>query len=273
MVEKIKTLILGAKGMLGIEVSNIFSDATKWDIEELDVTDEKLVMEKITELKPELVINCTAYTNVDGCEDKKDFCFKINGEAVGYIAKACEKINSKLIHFSTDYVFDGAKKGYNEDDKQNPINVYGESKFLGEKRLIENCKNYYLVRLSWLFGKHGKNFVEAILSMADEKPSLEVVDDQTGNPTYAVDVANKLKEIIDKPYGIYHLTNSGYCSWNEFAKEILKLANIDKEVKPVKTVQLGRKAERPAYSILNNNKLEDMRSWKEAIKAYMEERK
>jgi dTDP-4-dehydrorhamnose reductase len=272
-IKKIKILILGANGMLGQEVSKVFFDATKWDIDNLDVTNEKQVLDKITNIKPELVINCAAYTNVDGCEDKKELCFKINGEAVGYIAKACENINAKLIHFSTDYVFDGSKKGYNEDDKQNPINVYGESKYLGEKRLIENCKKHYLVRLSWLFGKQGKNFAETILKIANEKPFLEVVNDQVGNPTYAVDVAAKLKEILEKPYGIYHLTNSGSCSWYDFAKEIFRLAKINKEIRPISSAQLNRKAKRPKYSILNNNKLEEMRSWQEALKAYMEERK
>lgn len=268
-----KTLILGARGMLGTEVSKVFRDTTKWDIEEIDITSKKQVTDKITKLRPDLVINCAAYTDVDSCEDNRDFCFAINGEAVGYIAKACNNINARLVHFSTDYVFDGKKIGYNEEDEPNPINVYGESKYLGEIKLIENCKKYYLIRTSWLYGKHGKNFVEAILKAAKEKPYLEVVDDQIGNPTYAVDIANKIKEVLGKEYGIYHVTNYGHCSWYEYTKEILKLANIDKEVKPIKSYQLNRKARRPAYSILNNNKLKDMRTWQKALKDYMEERK
>ncbi len=270
-IKKMKVLILGYKGILGNEVTKVFPDAIKWDIDDLDVTNEKIVIEKITKLKPELVINCTAYTDVDACEDRKEFCFKINGEAVGYIALACRKANAKLIHFSTDYVFDGKKKGYDEDDKQNPINVYGASKYLGERRLIEKCESYYLIRLSWLFGKHGKNFVEAILRAAEGKPFLEVVNDQIGSPTYAVDVANKLKEIIKKPYGIYHLTNSGSCSWHDFAKQILKLADVKKEIKPITSAQLNSKVKRPAFSILNNNKLDNMRPWEEALKAYIAE--
>jgi dTDP-4-dehydrorhamnose reductase len=268
-----KILILGARGMLGTEVSKVFPDATKWDIEELDVTSRKQVIDKITKLKPDLVVNCAAYTDVDSCEDNRDFCFKINGEAVESIAKACGTINAKLIHFSTDYVFDGCKEGYDEEDEPNPVNVYGESKYLGEIKLIENCKKYYLVRISWLFGKKGKNFVETIMRVVNEKPFLEVVDDQIGSPTYAVDVANKLKEILEKPYGIYHVTNSGQCSWYGYTKEILKNAKIDKEARPIKSYQLNRKAKRPAYSILKNSKLKPMRTWQEALKDYMRERK
>jgi len=258
--------------MLGTEVSKVFRDAVKWDIEELDVTSKKKVIDRITKLKPELVINCSAYTDVDSCEDNRDFCFAINGEAVEYIAKACGMINAKLVHFSTDYVFDGKKIGYNEDDEPNPLNVYGESKYLGEIKLIENCKKYYLIRISWLYGRNGKNFIETILRVVKEKPYLEVVDDQIGNPTYAVDVANKIKEVLDKEYGIYHVTNSGHCSWYEYTKEILKLSNINKEVKPIQSYQLNRKAKRPNYSILNNNKLKQMRSWQDALKDYIKER-
>ncbi len=259
--------------MLGSEVSKVFPDATKWDIEELDVTSKKKVVEKITKLRPDLVINCAAYTDVDSCEDNRDFCFAINGEAVEYIAKACGNINAALLHFSTDYVFDGSKKGYDEEDEPNPINVYGESKYLGEVKLIENCKKYYLVRVAWLFGKNGKNFVETIMRVVKERPYLEVVDDQIGSPTYAVDVAKELKEILQKPYGIYHLTNSGKCSWYEYTKEILRIAKIQREVKPIKSSQLNRKAKRPSYSILNNKKIKPMRTWQEALKEYVEGRK
>lgn len=270
-----KILILGAKGMLGHDLVEEFSRKNQvyaFGREDLDLTNKKIVQEKILELKPDIVINSAAYTDVDGCEKNKALCFKVNGYAVGYLASICKKCNALLVHFSTDYVFDGKKKeGYKEEDKPNPINVYGQSKTLGEKELAKFTDKYYLIRSSWLFGKHGKNFVETMLNLAKDRDIIEVVNDQFGKPTYTKDLANRTKEIVEKKkeFGIYHVTNEGTTSWYGFAKKIFELAGIDIEVKPVSTEQFPRPARRPRYSALINTKLPKMRNWDEALKEYL----
>jgi dTDP-4-dehydrorhamnose reductase len=268
MVEKAKTLILGAKGMLGHDLCSVFPYAVQWGHEELDITDKDCVFKKIINLKPSLVINAAAYTRVDDAESNKELAFKVNADAVGYIAKACNTINADLIHFSTDYVFDGKKRGYAEDDMKNPLNTYGASKSKGEDLLMAGTKRYYLIRTSWLFGRHGNNFVETVLRLAKEREKITIVDDQIGSPTYTKDLAEKIKELLGKPYGIYHITNDGICSWFEFAKEIIKLKNLNVEVVPIKSSQLKRAALRPRCSILLNNKLSKMRYWKDALNEY-----
>lgn len=269
MVEKAKTLILGAKGMLGRDLCTVFPDAIKWDYDELDITDKNLVFKKITSLKPSLVINAAAYTNVDGAESDKETAFRVNADAVGYIAEACNKINADLVHFSTDYVFDGKKKGYTEFDFKNPLNVYGASKAKGEELLMQHTKRYYLVRTCWLFGKHGKNFVDTIIRLARERDKLTIVKDQIGSPTFTKDLAEKVKELIGKPYGIYNITNDGVCSWFGFASEIVKLKNLKVKILPMRSSQLKRPARRPKYSILLKTKLPAMRNWKDALHEYL----
>jgi len=270
-----KILVLGAKGMLGHDLAEVFKEEelTAWDIGELNITDEKQVMEKITALKPDVVINAAAYTAVDDAESNKELCFKVNAYAVGFIAKACKDIDASLVHISTDYVFDGEKKGYNEDDKPSPSGVYGSSKALSEKLLAENTEKYWLVRSSWLFGKHGKNFVDTIARLAKEKDSLDVVDDQLGSPTYTKDLALKIKEVIKKPFGVYHITNDGECTWFRFAKKIIELLGLKTKVNPITTEQLGRKAPRPRFSILISNKISKPRNWEGALKEYLEVKK
>jgi len=266
VVGKIKTLILGAGGMLGKELSKVFPDAIKFTRSEVDITDEDRVRLTIEKIKPEVVVNAAAYTNVDGCEDDKDLAFNVNGQALKYIARTCSITGATLVHYSTDYVFDGSKKEYFESDKTNPINVYGQSKLRGEKNIIENMKDYRIIRTSWLFGLQGKNFVETMLRLSKEMDTVKVVNDQFGKPTYAVDLAQKTSEIVKLTPGIYHITNDGTCSWYEFAKAIIG------NVAPCSTDEFPRKAERPKYSVLVNTKTESMRHWKEALKAYMEER-
>jgi dTDP-4-dehydrorhamnose reductase len=266
VVGKIKTLILGAGGMLGMELSKVFPDAIKFTRSEIDITDEDHVHLTIEKIRPEVVVNAAAYTNVDGCEDDKDLAFDVNGKALEYIARSCYSAGATLIHYSTDYVFDGSKKEYFESDKTNPINVYGQSKLRGEKNIIENMKDYRIIRTSWLFGLQGKNFVETMLRLSKEVDTVKVVNDQFGKPTYAVDLAQKTSEIIKLTPGIYHITNDGICSWYEFAKAIIG------NVASCSTYEFPRKAERPKYSVLVNTKTESMRHWKEALKAYMEER-
>ena len=266
VVGEIKTLIIGAGGMLGMELCKAFPDAITLSHSALDITDEYRVRLTIEEIKPDVVINAAAYTNVDGCEDNKELAFDINGRALEYIARSCSSEGAILVHYSTDYVFDGSKKEYFESDKTNPINVYGQSKLIGEKNIIENMKDYRIIRTSWLFGLQGKNFVETMLRLSEEMDTVKVVNDQFGKPTYAVDLARKTGEIIKLPPGIYHITNEGTCSWYEFAKAIIG------NVTPCSTDEFPRKAKRPKYSILVNTKTEPMRHWKEALKAYLEER-
>lgn len=266
VVGEIKTLILGARGMLGKELSEVFPDAIKFTRSEFDITDEERVHLTIEKIKPDVVVNAAAYTNVDGCEDDKELAFNANGRALEYIARSCSSAGATLVHYSTDYVFDGSKKEYFESDETNPINVYGQSKLMGEKNIIENMKDYRIIRTSWLFGLQGKNFVETMLRLSEEMDTVKVVNDQFGKPTFAADLARKTGEIIKLPPGIYHITNEGICSWYEFAKSIIK------NVTPCSTDEFPRKAKRPKYSILVNTKTEPMRHWKEALKAYLEER-
>lgn len=272
-----KILILGAKGMLGQELKNVFQGdgLTCWDKEEIDISNRDEVKEKINKLKPKIIINVAAYTNVDEAEKNKELVFKINGEAVGFLAEVSSKIDAILVHYSTDYVFDGNKKeGYKEDDEpKNPLNIYGQSKLLGEKLLKDNTKKYYLIRTSWLFGRNGKNFVEIILNLAQKQKEFKVVDDQYGRPTYALDLAKKTKEILEKqkPFGVYHVTNKKTTNWYEFAKKILEVCNINKKIELCKSEEFSSPAKRPEYSILLNTKLDHLRNWEEALKDYIYE--
>lgn len=266
VVGAIKTLIIGASGMLGSDLCKVFPDAVKLTHQDLDITDREQVIESIQKIKPDVVINAAAYTNVDGCEDSKELAFQVNGYGPGYIAEACARAGAALVHFSTDYVFEGSKKEYVETDVPDPINVYGHSKLLGEKKIIENMDDYRIVRISWLFGIHGKNFVETMLKLSREMDTVKVVNDQFGKPTYTMDIASKVKEIIELEPGIYHITNDGICSWYEFASSIID------NVIPCTSEEFPRKAKRPKYSVLVNTKTEPMRHWREALKDYLQER-
>ena len=274
-MKKGKILILGAHGMLGRELLEVFQNYNPigWDKDEIDITDNLQVKQKISELKPEVVINAAAYTDVDDCEKNKELALKVNGNAVGYLAEICKEINAVLIHYSTDYVFYGDnEKGYNEtDEPANPVNVYGQSKLLGEKLLREKSNKYYLIRTSWLFGRYGKNFVDTILRLAKEKNQLKIVNDQYGKATYALDLAKRTKEILEseKSFGIYHITNEGIVSWYDFAKKILETADINKEIKPCFSKDFPTPAERPRFSILINTKVPLMRKWEETLKDYL----
>lgn len=270
-----KILILGAKGMLGTDLMEVFKEheIIGWDKEELDLTDFELTKKKVIELKPEIIINAAAYTAVDDAEENRDLAMLINGKIVGNLAKIAKELNIPIVHYSTDYVFDGQnKKGYKEDETNlAPLSVYGESKVLGEKLLQDNTEKFYLIRISWLYGKNGKNFVETMLKLGKEKDELNVIDDQIGSPTFAKDVAEKTKEIIENkmPFGIYHTANSGKASWYDFAKKIFELAKIDIKVNPIPTEGYPLPARRPKNSILVNTKLKPLRSWEEALKDYL----
>lgn len=272
MVVKIKTLILGAKGMLGHALVQEFPDALAWGIKELDITDEEMVFKKIREAKPEIIINAAAYTDVDEAETNKEQCFNINAEAVKYIAKACEATGSTLIHISTDYVFDGKKEGYEETSKKSPLSIYGESKALAEDYILEILNRFYILRPAWMFGKNGQNFVSTITQLAQNKESIDVVNDQKGCPTYTKDLAEKIRSIINEPFGIYHITNSGVCSWYELAEEIVKITGLKCNINPTTSDKFQRPAQRPKYSILLNTKTKPLRYWQDALKEYLEEK-
>jgi dTDP-4-dehydrorhamnose reductase len=267
VVGEIKTLIIGASGMLGKDLSTFFPDAVKLTHSELDITNEARVYSTIEEIQPDIVINAAAYTNVDGCEDNQELAFNVNGKALEYIAKSCSIAGATLVHYSTDYVFDGSRNEYVESDTTNPINVYGESKLLGEKNIIENMTDYRIIRTSWLFGLHGKNFVETMIRLSSEMQTVKVVNDQFGKPTFTLDLARKTPELIKLPPGIYHITNEGSCSWYELARATIE------NVVPCSTDEFPRKAKRPKYSILRNTKTSPMRPWKEALHEYLEIRK
>ena len=277
-----KILILGSSGMLGTEVKNIFSDETLIlpDEKELDITDEKLVVDFITKEMPEVIINCAAYTNVDGCEkdENKDVAFKVNGYGPGYIAKGAKKIGAKLVHISTDYVFAGDKDTpYETDDPVDPVNVYGETKLLGEEEIKNNCDEYYILRTAWLYGENGPNFIDTMLRLGKEKGAVSVVNDQYGSPTNVKDLAKGIKNIISKDeYGIYHMTNHGFCSWYDLAVLIFKYAEMDVKVTPVSSKEFIRPAKRPNNSRMNDQKLLNngyniLRNYEDAVKEFIEE--
>ena len=261
-----RVLILGAFGMLGSDLQKVFPHA-EFRGHDLNITDGKRVTSLIQELKPWLVINAAAYTDVDGCEDNPDLAFAVNGESLAQIAQACDNNGSRLIHYSSDYVFDGTETAYEENAIPHPINVYGESKLVGETNIKKNMTDYRIIRTSWMFGRQGRNFVDTMIRLSSEMPQVRVVNDQFGKPTYSFDLAAKTKEIALLDSGIYHITNEGVCSWFEFAKAIIPNAV------PCTTSEYPRKAKRPAYSELLNTKTIPMRHWREALKDFLEERK
>lgn len=267
-----------------------------FDKNDLDISDKNALSETFKRISPDFVINCAAFTAVDDCETEKDTALKINGEAPGVIAAACNEEKAVLLHISTDYVFDGENPdGYKEDDSTSPINTYGESKLSGEKLVAENMSNYYIVRTSWLYGENGQNFVDTMIRLAETKSELNVVDDQIGSPTYSKDLCEEIircflspflsdlpeqhERLLETdnysekklPFGIYHLTNTEHTSWCGYAKEIFRLMNLNVKVNAVASEEFPRPAKRPHCSILKNTKFEGkMRSWKDALKAYLQ---
>ncbi len=267
VVGTIKAMIFGAGGMLGSDLCKVFPDALKFTHHELEITDRELVIRTITGNKPDVVINAAAYTKVDQAEDEEELACAINGYAPGYIAEGCALAGVRLIHYSTDYVFDGSKPEYIESDPTNPINAYGRSKLLGEQEIKRHTDNYMIIRTSWLFGKHGRNFVDTMLRLSPQMENVKVVNDQFGRPTYTADLALKTSEIMNMEPGIYHITNDGTCSWYEFASAIIP------NVIHCTSAEYPVKAKRPRYSVLNNTKTTPMRHWKDALNAYLKEKR
>lgn len=274
-----KILIVGARGMLGTDIANALRNRyTLWemDIDNLDICDSKIVKDVIQQIKPDIVINCAAFTNVDACEACPEKAFAVNADGVKNLALACKKNNSILYHISTDFVFDGKKKEpYCEADTTNPLSVYGKSKLAGEQFVAKILTRYVIIRTSWLFGKYGSNFIKTILKLSEQQDTLHIVNDQTGSPTYTVDLATAIRKFIIIPQltGIYHICNSGQCTWYELAVSILESSGSKTKVVPISTHELGRPAARPAYSAMDCNKFVSatgmlMRNWENALAAY-----
>ena len=245
------------------------------DIDEIDITDPGSVLKVVGYLKPEVVVNCAAYTDVDGCETNVETAMAVNGEGVAYLAMACRDLGALLVQVSTDYIFDGGKgTPYVEDDAPCPLSIYGESKLAGEMNAAF-CLEHLIVRTQWLYGLNGKNFVETMLRLGEEKNELTVVDDQIGSPTWTVDLARAIIALIDSGCrGVYHAANSECCSWNGFAKAIFEEAGLNVSVTPMTTIELNRPAKRPLYSTLECSKLSAdtgfrPQAWRNALREYL----
>ncbi|MFC1687642.1 dTDP-4-dehydrorhamnose reductase [Patescibacteria group bacterium] len=273
-------LIIGATGMLGQELGKVFAekDPILWSRKEIDISNGEEVENRIGTIQPDIVINAAAYNHVDGAEQEKDLAKQINGLAVGYIARAVRAYGGLLIHYSTDYVFKGdIPEGYNEAAQPDPQSVYAQSKFFGEQELAQQMDRYYLIRLSRLFGKKGtgksvkESFVDKMIRLSETHESVQVINEEVSNPTFATDLAKKTKEILDtkKDFGIYHVTNAGSCTWYEFAQEIFAQIGWNGTLEPVPASTFPRPAERPKFSVLINTKLPKMRTWQEALKDYL----
>ncbi len=274
-----KVLVLGAQGMLGRDLLPILSQKYQVvgkDLADFDITNQIQVRREITALYPRVVINAAAYTDVDGCESRREFAFAVNAQGARNIALVCAEIGARMIHLSTDYIFDGTSQiPYREEDLPNPQNVYGASKLEGEGAVQEILENFLIIRTEWLYGRHGKNFVDTIRKLAAEQKELRVVHDQRGSPTFTQDLARALARLLEiDARGIYHITNAGSCTWFEFARQILSYHGKNVEVIPISSAELGRPAKRPANSVLNCRRFQQtagvaMRSWPEALQEYL----
>lgn len=288
-----KVFVTGVGGQLGYDVMNelakrghecIGSDILDkekikqpYEYRQLDVTDEYAVEKVISEVLPDAVIHCSAYTAVDMAEEESEICHLVNAVGTENIAKICKEIDAKMVYISTDYVFDGTKDGFYEvDDVPNPINVYGKTKLAGERAVQEILEKYFIVRISWVFGINGNNFVKTMLRLGKERSELNVVADQIGSPTYTADLAPLLVDMIqtDK-YGIYHATNDGECSWADFAEEIFKVAGMNVKVNHITTAEYPTKAKRPMNSRMSKESLinynfDRLLSWRSALERYLE---
>ncbi|HIT41643.1 MAG TPA: dTDP-4-dehydrorhamnose reductase [Candidatus Caccovicinus merdipullorum] len=278
-----KVLVTGVKGQLGYDVVKECEkrgiEAIGVDVEEMDITDAAACERVITEAKADAVIHCAAYTAVDAAEDNEDLCRKVNAEGTRNIAEVCRKLDIKMMYFSTDYVFNGqGERPWEPDDPREPLNVYGQTKYEGELAVQELLEKYFIVRIAWVFGVNGKNFIKTMLRLGRERGAVSVVDDQIGSPTYTYDLARLVVDMIQTDrYGIYHATNEGLCSWYEFACQIFKAAGMNQvKVTPVDSTAFPAKAKRPHNSRMDKSKLaengfEPLPSWEDALERYLKE--
>lgn len=276
-----RVTLFGASGLLGKELMREWSgDAvTGLSSRDVDIRDAKRVQEVVRETSPEWIVLAAAYTDVDGCENNPDLAFAVNRDGAVNVAAAAKMAGAGLVFLSSDYVFDGKKTTpYEIDDARNPQSVYGRTKTEAEIRLLELMPDCCIARTSWLFGTGGKCFPDTILKLAASRPALDVVNDQRGCPTYAVDLARALVQLCRKDAsGIVHVTNAGDCTWFEFAEEIVRRAGLATTVRPVNSQTMARPAPRPAYSVLSPARLQafgiEMPSWRDALRRYLDERK
>lgn len=267
-----KILVTGANGMLGQDLCPILEDVGAFvietDVDTLDITNGEMVQQALTDVRPDLVIHCAAYTNVDKAEEDLETATKINVTGTENLAKTCGELDIPLVYISTDYVFDGTgSTPLKANNPTNPINNYGLTKLKGEEAVKKYCQKYYIARTSWLYGIHGKNFVETMISLKD-KDELKVVDDQIGCPTWTVELANGIIKLLQKPYGTYHVCGSGQTSWYGFAKEIFAQCDLNVNLKPCTTEEFPRPAKRPKYSVMDNDGL--CRKWEAALHDYLQ---
>lgn len=278
-----KVLVTGVKGQLGYDVVRELQkrghEAVGVDIDEMDITDAVAVERVMTEVQPDAVIHCSAYTAVDRAEEDIEICRRVNVDGTENIAKICKKLNCKMLYLSTDYIFSGdGERPWEPDDEASPLNAYGQSKYDGELVLKKYVEKYFIVRISWVFGINGNNFIKTMLRLGRENGAVKVVDDQIGSPTYTYDLARLLVDMIQSDrYGAYHATNEGICSWYEFAKEIFRAAGMDNvSVTPVKSGEFPVKAKRPKNSRMSKEKLVTngfslLPAWQDAVARYIKE--
>jgi dTDP-4-dehydrorhamnose reductase len=282
-----KILLIGADGQLGTDFRKVAaaSEVIPLTISDIDITDRAKTIEVVKKHSPDVIVNTSAYHKVDDCEDNDEIAFKVNAFGVKNLCLACQATGSALVHISTDYVFDGSKgKPYLETDCPNPGTVYGISKLAGELYVRYMLKKFFVVRTCGLFGvagclgKGGTNFIENMLKLAAKGQPLKVVTDEIVGPTYTLDLAEKINKLIrtDK-YGLYHVTNSGQCSWYDFAKKIFELTKTKVDLQKASSADFKAKAKRPAYSVLAHEGLkkiglDDMRTWDKALEAYLKEK-
>ncbi len=277
-----KVLVTGVRGQLGYDVVRELEKrghtALGVDIQEMDITDMVSVEKVIGEAAPDAVIHCAAYTAVDAAEENEDLCRRVNADGTRNIAEMCRRLDCKMIYISTDYVFDGTgEKLWETDDMRAPVSVYGQTKYEGELAVQELLEKYFIVRIAWVFGINGNNFVKTMLKLAQTHDSLRVVNDQFGSPTYTFDLARLLVDMVEtNKYGVYHATNEGICSWYDFACAIFRKAGLGDKitVHPVSTAEYGARANRPANSRMSKDKLDKMGferlpAWEDALERYL----
>ena len=276
-----KILVTGVKGQLGYDVVQEGEkrglEMFGTDVDSMDITDAGQVRKVMEAYKPDGVIHCAAYTAVDAAEEHQEICRKINVNGTRNIAEVCRDMDIPLVYFSTDYVFDGQGENFwKEDDERQPLNVYGQMKYEGELAVQELVQKYFILRISWVFGVNGSNFIKTMLRLGKERGAVGVVSDQMGSPTYTYDLAKLVLDMFqtDK-YGVYHVTNDGICSWYEFACEIFKQAGMDVKVTPLTTAEYPAKAARPLNSRMSKDKLVNagfqmLPSWQDALRRYLE---
>lgn len=279
-----KFFITGVNGQLGYDVKRELLERGYTDIlaptrVDLDITNEDAVKKMIREYRPSVIFHCAAYTAVDKAEEEQEKCYQVNALGTKYLTEAAKEVGAKIIYISTDYVFDGTKEGlYQIEDKVNPVNYYGKTKYLGEN-FIREYDNHIIVRISWVFGINGKNFIRTMLNLAESHKELNVVCDQIGSPTYTKDLAGLLVNMfLSNVKGLYHVTNEGYCSWYEFAEFIFKESRKKVKVHPILTKDYKTIAKRPLNSKLSKESLDDigmkrLPEWQDAVKRYIRELK